>query len=184
MLELDLSTFPAITTHRLHLRELTHADAPALFTLRADERVMRHIPRPPARAIEDALGTIDLIARDRAAGQGITWAIAPRTGGDMIGTIGYYRLKPDHHRAEVGYLLAPAEWGKGFMSEALAAVVREGFQRFGFHSIEAITDPRNTASNRVLEREGFVREALLREDHLWNNAFQDSAVYAILADQA
>ena len=184
MLELDLSTFPAITTHRLHLRELTHADAPALFALRADERVMRHIPRPPARAIEDALELIERISRDRAANEGITWAIAPRTGGDMIGTIGYYRLKPEHHRAEVGYLLAPAEWGKGFMSEALAAVVREGFQRFGFHSIEAITDPRNTASNRVVEREGFVREALRREDHLWSIAFQDSAVYAILSAQA
>jgi ribosomal-protein-alanine N-acetyltransferase len=67
------------------------------------------------------------------------------------------------------------------MHEALMAVVRCGFERIGFHSIEAEIDPRNTASERVLERCGFTREGYFRESFLVHDEFQDSAVYALLA---
>lgn len=184
MLALDLSTFPLIETERLLLREPVRDDVPALFALRSDERVMRHVPRPMARTMDDVAALIDLMASDREASMGVTWAIARKPDRTMIGTIGFYRLDLENHRAEVGYLLAPDHQGCGIMAEALSAVVRVGFDRFHFHGIEAITDPRNTASNRVLERAGFERDALLRQNFLWNGEFQDSAVYSILAGHA
>ena len=67
------------------------------------------------------------------------------------------------------------------MHEALEAVVACGFERLGFHSIEAITDPRNEASNALLLRCGFTREGLFKEDFFWNGEFLDSAVYSRLA---
>lgn len=184
MLALDLSIFPLIETERLILREPVQDDVPALFALRSDERVMRYVPRPMARSLDEVAALIDLMATDRQASMGITWAIARKPDRTLIGTIGFYRLHLEDHRAEVGYLLAPEHQGCGIMAEALSAVVRVGFDRFHFHGIEAITDPRNTASNRVLERAGFERDALLRQDHFWNGEFQDSAVYSILAAQA
>ena len=183
MLTLDLTEFPVLTTDRLHLRELTAADGPALFAMRSDERIMAHIGRPRATTLQDAEELIATIAKGRTENTGITWALTLHGDDLLIGTIGYYRLKLEHHRGEIGYMLAYDHWGKGLMGEALEAAVACGFERFRFHSIEAITDPRNTASNRLLERQGFAREGLFRENYYWNGEFQDSAVWSRLASR-
>ncbi len=181
MLALDLSSFPVLTTARLRLRELVAADAPALFAIRSDERIMAHIGRPRATTLQDAENLITSIAEGRSGNEGITWALTLCGDETLIGTIGYYRLKLEHHRGEIGYMLGFEHWGKGLMGEALEAAVACGFERFKFHSIEAVTDPRNTASNKLLERHGFIREGLFKENFFWNGGFQDSAVYSRLA---
>ncbi len=181
MITLDLSEFPVLVTTRLRLRELLHTDAPALFAMRSDERIMAHIGRPRATTLQDAEDLIARIAQDRSENTGITWALTLHEEDTLIGTIGYYRLKLEHHRGEIGYMLSFDHWHKGLMGEALEAAVACGFERFKFHSIEAITDPRNIASNMVLQRHGFVREGLFKENYYWNGEFQDSAVYSLLA---
>lgn len=181
MITLDLSTFPTLTTERLRLRELLPADAPALYAMRSDERVMAHIGRPRATTLQDTEELIARIAKDRAENSGITWGLTLLDADALIGTIGYYRLKLEHHRGEIGYMLGFDHWGRGLMGEALEAAVACGFEQFRFHSIEAVTDPRNTASNKLLERHGFAREGLFKENFLWNGEFQDSAVWSRLA---
>lgn len=180
MLELDLNPFPVLITERLVLRALTPGDAPALFVMRSDPQVMEHIARPVAMELKDVEDLIAQIALNVATGEGITWAITLKGDDTLIGTIGYYRLKKEHHRGEIGYMLSRAHRGRGIMAESLAAAVECGFQRFHFHTIEAVTDPRNTASNRALERQGFVREGLFKQNYLWNGEFLDSAVYSLL----
>lgn len=181
MLTVDFTPFPSLSTERLLLRELLPTDAPALFAMRSDERVMKHIGRPIATTLADAEELIARIAEDHEKNTGITWAVTLREKDTLIGTIGYYRLKLEHHRGEIGYMLSADHWGKGIMSEALKAAVACGFERFKFHSIEAVTDPRNIASNTLLQRSGFVREGLFKENYYWNGEFQDSAVWSKLA---
>lgn len=180
MLEIDLTEFPLLATERLQMRELNARDATALFAMRSNERIMAHIGRPRHTTLEETMKLIQVIAQDRIDNTGITWAITLKGSGELIGTIGYYRLKKEHYRGEIGYMLSPDHWGRGLMGEALEAAVACGFARFGFHSIEAVTDPRNTASNKLLERHGFVREGLFRENYYWNGEFLDSAVYSRL----
>lgn len=181
MLDVRFLPFPELRTERLLLRRLRDEDAQAVFTMRSDVEVMRHIGRPRATTVQDATDLMARMGRDLEANEAITWAIALHGNDTLIGTIGYYRLKKEHHRGEVGYMLSPAHWRKGIMGEALDAVVRCGFERIGFHSIEAITDPRNTASNRLLETRGFAREGLFRENFFWEGEFLDSAVWSRLA---
>jgi ribosomal-protein-alanine N-acetyltransferase len=183
MLVLDLDLFPVLRTARLVLRELVPGDATALFALRTDERVMRMLARPRATTLQDAEQLIATIASDRVANNGITWGITLREDDTLIGTIGFYRVKHEHHCAEVGYLLHPDHWRKGIMGGALDAVVKHGFERLGFHRIEAITDPANTASNALLARHGFRQEAHLREDTLWQGRFLDSLVWGRLVGE-
>jgi [ribosomal protein S5]-alanine N-acetyltransferase len=181
MLELDLSSFPMLASPRLLLRQFTLADAAVMHALRSDPRTMEHIGRPRTTDIADAEAFIMRNEADRMRNESISWAITLKDDPALIGTIGFYRLKPEHHRGEVGYLLAPDHWGRGLMSEALNAAVACGFERFRFHSIEAVTDPRNTRSRRLLERNGFLLEGLFKENFLWDGAFLDSAVYSKLA---
>lgn len=181
MLELDLSAFPILRTERLVLRDLVPQDAPALFRMRSDERVMRHIPRDREQTVEESERLIATIAQGLEANNSITWAITLKQDATMIGTIGYYRLQLKHHRGEVGYLLHPDQWGRGYAGEALDAAVQHGFGVFGFHSIEAVTDPENHASNRLLRTHGFLQEAHFRENYFRNGKFLDSLVWSRLA---
>jgi [ribosomal protein S5]-alanine N-acetyltransferase len=183
MLALDLSQFPVLRTAQLVLRELVPEDATALFALRSDERVMRLLARPRATTLQDAEQLIATIAADRSGNSGITWGITLCGSDILIGTIGFYRIKAEHHCAEVGYLLHPDHWGKGIMGEALDAVVAHGFESLGFHRIEAVTDPANTASSALLARHGFRQEAHLREDVLWDGRFLDSLVWGRLVGE-
>lgn len=181
MLVIDLTSFPTLTTERLVLRALVATDAPALFTIRAHERVMQFIGRRRATNVQDALDLIAAIQQGQQANDGITWAITLKGDDTLIGTIGYYRLKKEHYRGEIGYMLSADHWRKGIMGEALDAAVTCGFSRLGFHSIEADTDPLNVASNTLLARHGFVREGLFKENFFWNGEFKDSAVWSRLA---
>lgn len=181
MITLPASPFPILATARLVLRELRPSDAQALFTMRSDPRVMEHIGRPIATTLKDAADLIERIAQDQKDGTGITWAITMKDDDMLIGTIGYYRLKVEHYRGEIGYMLSADLWRKGLMGEALDAAVKCGFEHLGFHSIEAITDPLNIASNKLLEKHGFIREGLFKENFYWNGEFKDSAVWCKLS---
>lgn len=181
MLTLDLSKLPVLTTDRLVLRELRTEDAPALFAMRSDPIAMALVRRHLATTIEDAHALIAKIQGIQAANDGAQWAITLKTDDTFIGLVGLWRIMKEHHRAELGYSLARAQWGQGIITEAIPPVLDHGFRVFGCHSVEAITDPRNTASMRVLEKNGFVREAHFKENFLWNGVFTDSVVFCKLA---
>lgn len=180
MLAIDLTVFPVLHTERLVLRELVKEDALALHRMRSDERVMRHIPRDLEQAVEESERLIATIAQNRSENTGITWGISLKEEGTLIGTVGFYRLQLEHHRGEIGYLLHPDRWGMGYAGEAVDAAVDHGFRILGFHSIEAVTDPENLASNRLLKAQGFTLEAHFRENYLRNGKFLDSLVWSRL----
>jgi ribosomal-protein-alanine N-acetyltransferase len=72
------------------------------------------------------------------------------------------------------------EQGKGIMQEALSAVLNYGFELLKLHSVEANVNPNNVSSIKLLERNGFVREAYFKENYYYNNQFLDTAIYSLL----
>lgn len=113
--------------------------------------------------------------------EGITWAITLKEDTKLIGTICFWNIQKEHYRAEIGYVLHPDFQRKGIMQEAIAEVIKFGFQVMKLHSIEANTNPNNTSSIRLLERNKFIREGYFRENYFYNGKFYDSVVYALLA---
>jgi len=85
-------------------------------------------------------------------------------------------------RAEIGYILGRAHWSRGYVSEALPALIDHGFETLGLNRLEADIDPRNAASARVLMRLGFVQEGLLRERWVVRGEPSDSALYGLLLE--
>lgn len=180
MLSVNFSPFPILETERLILRRLTTDDAHAVFKLRSSPETMKYVPRPLAVTIDDALGHIATIDEKVNNNTGINWAITLKGNPEMIGIIGNFRIEFENYRAEIGYMLLPEFNGKGIASEAIAAAVKYGFEGMKLHSIEAIIDPENFASGRVLEKNGFVKEAHLKENELHNGKFLDTVIYSIL----
>lgn len=181
MLHPDFSRFPEIKTARLLLRKMTIKDAPQIFKLRSDELVMRYIDKERSATIADAEVFVNRIIYSLNNNEGITWAITliedPQT---LIGTIGYWRLIKEHHRAEIGYMLDPAYWQKGLMKEALLKVIDKGFGVLKLHSIEANINPENSASAAILITTGFVKEAHFKENFFFNGVFRDTVIYSRL----
>lgn len=163
---MSFTPFPIIHTQRLILRSTTHADAPALYELRTDEDVMRHINRPRPNSLDDINALIDKITGMIDANEGIQWAIALHEDDNYLGSVGYHKITWEEHRAEVGYMLHPAMQRKGIMSEALAAAIDYGFREMHLNIIDAIVNPANVRSMAVLHRFGFVRCGTL-EDGYW-----------------
>lgn len=181
MLDIDFSPFPVLETERLLLRQVNINDVNEILTLRSNSAVMKYIPRPILKNKEEAIELIQMFDDKIENNIGINWGITFKSEpAKLLGIIGYYRIKPEHYRAEVGYMLLPEYNGKGIVTEAIKRVVDYGFQEMKLHSIEAILDPENLASEKVLLKNGFVKEAHLLENEYYEGRFLDSMIYSIL----
>lgn len=182
MLMPNFLPFPERTTERLLLRELSLADAPAVMRLRSNPGVMQYINRPLALTLADAEAWVGMVIEALQKSDGISWCICLKEEPSVhVGNIGLWRLEKENYRAEIGYMLEPSLHGKGLMYEAVGAVVDYGFREMGLHSVEGRIDPRNTASARLLEKAGFVKEAHFKENYYLRGFFADTAVYSILS---
>ncbi|WP_304196340.1 GNAT family N-acetyltransferase [Flavobacterium alvei] len=180
MENLNFTPFPNLETERLLLRRVVNEDVEQIFALRSDKEVMKYIPRPLVKTNEDALAHIAMIDEKIDNNEGVNWAITLKNNDKLIGIIGLYRIKPEHFRAEIGYMLLPEYHGKGIVSEAINEVVKYGFDVIKLHSIEAIIDPENFASEKVLQKNGFVKEAHLKENEYYEGKFLDTVIYSII----
>jgi ribosomal-protein-alanine N-acetyltransferase len=84
----------------------------------------------------------------------------------------------------LGYWMGAPHAGKGRMTRAVAAAVRFGFATLRLHRIEAACLPENTASQTLLERNGFQREGLARGYLRINGAWRDHLLYALVEPEA
>lgn len=180
MINLIFNPFPNLETERLLLRRVVNKDVEQIFALRSDKEVMKYIPRPLVKTKDDALAHITMIDEKIDTNEGINWAITIKNNDKLIGIIGLYRIQPEHFRAEIGYMLLPEYHGKGIVSEAINEVVNYGFDVIKLHSIEAIIDPKNFASEKVLQKNGFVKEAHLKENEYYEGRFLDTVIYSII----
>lgn len=171
---------PTLTTARLRLRPFEDSDAAALFALQSNPRVLRYWDSPPwtdpARA-EPFLRTCRDIADE---GDGARLAVERTSDGAFVGWCSATRWDPQHRSISLGYVYDEAVWGRGYAAESVAALLQWVFDTLDAHRVQAVTDTRNDASVRLLERLGFTREGTLREDCTVDGEVSDSHVYGLL----
>ncbi|MES2544207.1 MAG: GNAT family N-acetyltransferase [Bacteroidota bacterium] len=180
MLEINFTPFPLLESDRLYFRRVNNDDVHEMFALRSNPETMKYVPRPLVKNKEEALEHIALIESKIVNNEGINWAITLKGNPKMIGIIGFYRTKAEHYRSEIGYMLLPEYNGKGIITEAVSRLIKYGFNEMKLHSIEAIIDPDNIASAKVLEKNNFVKEAHLKENEFYEGRFLDTVIYSLL----
>jgi ribosomal-protein-alanine N-acetyltransferase len=169
-----------LRTVRLVLRPLSALDAGALFALFSDPEVMRYWSCAPWTGIAQAHDYIAGACEGLANGGMLRLGVELGATGELIGQIALHHFDRQNRRCEVGYALARAHWGRGYLGEAMEAMLEHGFGAFELNRVEADVDPRNTASARLLERIGFEREGLLRERWIVAGEVCDTAFYGLL----
>ena len=149
-------------TNRLHLRQMKESDSAELFQVWSDPEVATYMNISPFSDEKQAVEMIQVLANLAEDNQAIRFSIIEKESGTIMGSCGYNYLDYEHARAEIGYDLAKAYWGKGYAAEAVSALVDHGFTSLKLNRIEAKVDPRNVNSIKLLEKLEFTREGMLR----------------------
>jgi ribosomal-protein-alanine N-acetyltransferase len=172
---------PTLEARRVRLRWLTADDVDGLFAIFSDERMMRYWSSTAMKARAEAEELLLRIQRQFADKSGFQWGVERKEDRALLGTCTLFNIHRANMRAEVGYCLHSAHWGRGYMGEALAALIDHSFLALNLRRLEADVDPDNASSLRILDRMGFQREGLLRERWNVGGAIQDSVFLGLLA---
>jgi RimJ/RimL family protein N-acetyltransferase len=174
---------PELQTQRLLVRLVTQADLPALMLVNGDDAVTRFLPYRSWQTAADAQAWFDRMQAMHASGSGWQFVLVAHEGARVIGSCLLFRHDEGSARAELGYVLGRAHWGRGYMHEALQGLLRGAFGPLGLRRIEAEVNPANQASVAVLERLGFTLEGLLRQRWVGPAGPYDVRLYGLLRDE-
>ena len=173
-------TVPTLPTPRLTLRPVADDDAELLFALHRSANVLRYWDSPPWND-RDRAGLFIAACRQLAEeGSGVRLAIDREPDGTFIGWCSLTQWNRTYRSAFMTYILAEEHWGHGYATEAARGLLGWAFDAMDLNRVQAEADTRNRASIRVLEKLGFAREGMLREDCIVNGEVSDSFVYGLL----
>jgi ribosomal-protein-alanine N-acetyltransferase len=171
---------PVLSTARLILRPLAESDAQGLHACYGDAAAMRYWDLPPstdvaetARRIKQSLGA--------STHWHAAWAVVARADRSLVGMLNYHHREPWNRRLEIGYIVAPSHWRRGYMSEAMGAFLHHVFEGLGTHRAELTIEPGNAASIGLAEHLGFTRETGVLRDRLCvGGDYRSVYLYALL----
>lgn len=110
-----------------------------------------------------------------------SFLIVDKKTDQRVGECGFHTWNATHRRAELFYFFNKEDYrGKGYMSEILPVVLEYGFTQLNLHRIAALSAESNNASIRLLEKNGFVKEGVMREDYNVDGEQSDSVCFSLL----
>ena len=185
---------PEILTPRLTLRAFRMDDASRVRELAGEREIAANtanIPHPYEEGLAEAW--IGSHAERRSRGEAVVFAVQLREDleeasadtlrpGELVGAVGL-ELDRENRQAELGYWIGKPYCGRGLATEAAGAVLRYGFEELSLNRVHAHHFARNTASGRVLEKIGMVREGCRRGHAVKWGRVIDVVLYGVLADE-
>jgi [ribosomal protein S5]-alanine N-acetyltransferase len=167
-------------TARFDLREIVEEDFEGLYELYHDPQGQRF----EGEALDEGgvrvrLSNI-LQKKEKASGRFYPFAITRAGEGRLLGWVKLELQSTSIREYEMGWIVRRQDWGQGIASEASREVLRFAFQDLQAHRVVAFCHAWNRASERVMEKLGMRREALLRETRWIDHAWADELLYAIL----
>ena len=173
--------FPELITQRFLLTRVLTDDQQFLFEGLSDPVAMPY-NGVYYQTFEETKAQLEWYDKNYQSGTGVHWKIADKISKEKIGVISFYYYKPEHKKAEVGFWLLKQFWNKGITSEALKAVIDYCQKEKGLHRLEAFVEEENTASARVLEKNGFVLEGTMRDAEIKFGRYISLKIYGLLLE--
>jgi len=186
---LELPT--SIATERLVIRALGAGDGAAWHdALRESLPELRRFlgwlpwvasqPTPDAAEIQCRTAQANFVLR-----KDFLFGVFEKSSSRLVGACGLHRPVWTTPKVEVGYWCRTGCTGRGYVGEAVAALVDYAFAQLGAVRVELVTDEENAASRRVAERAGFVLEGvLMHERRAPDDSLRNTCIYARLRPSA
>ena len=166
-----------LISERILLRKFKKDDAPDIFEYGSDEETLKFLVWEGLKTVEDAKMAIINYYWSR---QGF-YAIELKDNAKCIGCIDL-RLETEHEKSSFGFVLNRKYWGKGYMTEALTAVLQLCFEKLELNRVESTHYIGNEGSGRVMEKCGMIFEGIGKQEVKVKGIFYDVAHYGITKD--
>jgi len=159
-----------IETPRLTMRPPQPGDAPVLLEALTESltEMRRFLAFLPWVACEQTLESAELYCRNAhvnfTSRKDLPFLLFEKATGRLVGSSGLHRMVWATPKAEVGYWCRNSALGKGYVTEAVNALVGYAFEHLAAVRVELVTDERNARSRKVAERCGFTLEGILHDE--------------------
>ena len=163
----------------ISLRELTEMDWKDIHKYASQPVVCQYQPWGP-NTKEDSIDFVKQALSDARQFPRERFVFVINLQGTVVGAAEVNIRDLIDRKGEIGYVVNPFYWGRGYATEAATLLLQFGFEKLGLHRIYATCDPRNIGSIKVLEKIGMTREGTIRDDFLMGSGWRDSHFYGIL----
>ena len=177
------SNIPTLRTERLTLRAMHPIDAEDMYDYARLEEVTKYLLWSEHPSLSYTRDYLHYVQSRYSLGDFYDWAVIDKESRRMIGTCGFARIDLENGAAELGYVLNPDFWGRGYATEVASRVIEFGFEELGLHRIEARFMQGNEASRRVMEKLGMTFEGYHRQYMMIKGSYKNIGVSAITKDQ-
>ena len=169
-----------LSTDRIEFGDLSNMDVDIIFKFNSCKECLTYIVREPFKTKVEAQDKLNAFLSGCKNGTAYWWVFTLKETSEKIGYGGLFNISEEHNRAEIGYGITKEHWNKGYMSEIIKAMIDFGKDLLRLHKIYAYVLEGNEASVRLLEKNGFKKEAHLKQHSFTNGKFWDETIYSLI----
>ena len=169
--------FPILKTDRLLLRQFVDSDLENIFKGLSHPDIIKYYG-VSYDSLETVKEQMNFFADLEKNNKGIWWAVCSPGNKIFYGAGGINSLSIEHKKAEIGFWLFPAFWGKGIMAEAMPLICNYGFDNLGLHRIEGFVETENINCKKAMSKLHFNYEGTMRDCEMKNGKYIGLDIYA------
>ena len=173
-----------INTERLVLRKFEISDVESVFkNWASDPEVQLNYGEPVYSTTGEVKALLEKYISGYERANYYRWAVVEEQSGECIGQIAFFLVDTRNEFAEIEYCIATEYQNKGYMTEAVNALLKFGFTVMDLHRIQISAKDFNVPSRRVIEKCGFTYEGTLRGFFYYDGNYIDRLYYSMLKDE-
>ena len=173
-------SMPRLESERLKFRAIKRSDIDDIYEYSKNPKTSEYLLWSPHSSVYATQEFIDIILSKYKSGEYNDWAIVLKNSNKMIGTCGFTRIDEENKVVEIGYVLNPDFWGKGYATEAVKTILDFAFNELNVNRIEARFIFGNDASLSVMKKVGMTFEGYQRDAIVSKGKFKTIGVSSIL----
>ena len=177
--DLHRTYFHSLNTPRLVLRPLMPEDAEAMFEYTSCPENFRFLRRAAHQTVREDQVCVNGVLEGYRLHREFVWGICLRENDRVIGTCRMFDIQLEKGCCEVSYLIHSAFQGQGIASEAIRELIRYAFEELGLLQVQARCATENIASERVMQKCGMGKEAVLAHHAEFKGIWFDFYLYSI-----
>ncbi|MBE7441504.1 MAG: GNAT family N-acetyltransferase [Flavobacteriales bacterium] len=174
--------FPTIKTERFLLRQFVDSDLANVYKGLSDPKIIKYYG-VSYNTLEETKAQMKFFADLEKEKTGIWWAICSLNNKTFYGAGGLNSLNKEHKKAEIGFWLLTAFWGKGIMTEVMPLICNYGFKNMDLHRIEGFVETDNVNCKNAMKKLDFIHEGTMKDCEIKNGKFISLDIYAKLNNQ-
>lgn len=178
---MDKKVFHELTSENIQFKALNIKDTEAIHEYASDPDVKRFIGWPLSKTLEDTRDLVNDMIKKEEVGTHLYASVSEKTTDKIIGTVMIFNFDKDANHGEIGYVFHRSYWNQGYCSKSIALLASYAFNNAHLRKLHARVVNANMGSIKVLEKNGFTKEGLLKDYYNIEGNYYDLILFAKFA---